>query len=348
MSISKKVLTLLVMMAALALAVAGCGGDDSNGDGGDDATVASSEVSVFCEGECAKALEITDAAKEAQCKVGVSWSDTSFPYGAAAISKSEEAAKQFPNMELITTDGRGDATTQTSQVDDLIARGIDVLVLSPIDAKALAPAAKRAEAAGIKVIASDRSVDAPVVTYVGADNVEAGKVAGDWIVEDSGGEASVVELQGSLGASPTIDRNKGFMDALSAASGIEVVASESADYARDEGLRVMENLLQRFGSGDIDYVFAHNDEMALGAIQAIREADRSDEIKVIGIDGQESALDAIEAGQYAATVIYPLPVPEHIVAAAKICAGEDLPKRIKPSAPLVTEDNVADYKGTTF
>jgi len=110
----------------------------------------------------------------------------------------------------------------------------------------------------------------------------------------------------------------------------------------------MEDVLQRFGSGKINAVFTHNDEMSLGAIQAIREAGRSNEIKVVGIDGQESALRQVKTGRYAGTVVYPLPVPEHILAAAKLCAGEKLPARIKQTAPLVTQANVGKFEGTTF
>jgi ribose transport system substrate-binding protein len=306
------------------------------------------ESSVYCGSGCKRALQIDAKARNAKCTVGVSWSSTAFPYGAAAINRSKQAAKNFPNMKLITVDGRGDATTQSSQIDDLVARGIKVLIISPFDAKALAPAVKRAVDAGVKVIASDRSVDAPVTTYVGADNVEDGQVAGNYVAKLLNGKGNVVELQGSLGASPTIARHKGFEEALKSAPGVKVIASETANYDRAQGLKVMEDLLQRYGSGKIEVVFAHNDEMAIGAIQAIREAGRQDEIKVVGIDGQESALRMVKAGQYAGTVVYPLPVPEHILAAAKVCAGESLPARIKQAAPLVTQENVAKYEGTTF
>jgi ribose transport system substrate-binding protein len=178
--------------------------------------------------------------------------------------------------------------------------------------------------------------------------VETGLNAGKYVVDLTKGQGSVIELQGSLGASPTIARHKGFMEALQASPGVKVVASQTANYDRAQGLKVTEDLLQRYGSGKVDVIFAHNDEMALGAIQAIREAGRADEIKVVGIDGQESALRLVKAGRYAGTVVYPLPVPEHIIAAAKVCAGEQLPERIKQEAPLVTKDNVAKYEGTTF
>jgi ribose transport system substrate-binding protein len=338
--------------ACSAALVAGCG--DDGGGGGSGAAeetfqaLKTGQPSIYCGAECKQALQVDKKAMDAKCTVGLSWSSTGFPYGAAAVNRSKDAAKDFPNMKLLTADGRGSATTQTSQIDDFIARGIDVLILSPFDAKALAPAAKRAEKAGIKVIASDRAVDAPVTTYIGAENEETGANAGKYVGELLKGGGNVIELQGSLGASPTIARHKGFESAIQGNPNVKVIASQTANYDRAQGLKVTEDLLQRYGKGEIDVVFAHNDEMALGAIQAIREAGRDKEIKVVGIDGQESALRLVKAGRYAGTVVYPLPVPEHILAAAKACAGEQVPERIKQEAPLVTKQNVAKYEGTTF
>jgi len=335
-----------VAAACSAALIAGCGGSGGNAERAFQ-KLKPGQPSLYCGAQCRQALEIDAKARNASCTVGLSWSSAAFSYGAAAVSRSKETAKGFPNMKLLTADGRGSATTQTSQIDDFIARGIDVLIISPFDAKALAPAVQRAEKAGIKVIASDRAVDAPVTTYIGADNEEDGANAGKYVVELTKGEGKVIELQGSLGAAPTIARHKGFENAI-AGTGVKVIASETANYDRAEGLKVTEDLLQRYGSGEVDVVFAHNDEMAIGAIQAIREAGREDEIKVVGIDGQESALRRVKAGRYAGTVVYPLPVPEHILAAAKLCADEKVPERIKQSAPLVTRKNVAKYEGTTF
>jgi ribose transport system substrate-binding protein len=349
---SSRIIAAAIACAALLLVAAGCGGDaDSNASGGGEAAFEAlkpGESSVYCNAACQKALRIDDKARNAKCTVAVSWSSTSFPYGAASVERSKKTAKGFPNMTLLTADGRGSATTQTSQVDDFVARGVDVLIISPFDSKALAPAVKRATDAGVKVIASDRNVDAPVTTYIGADNVDAGKAAGDYIVKLLPDGGNVIELQGSLGASPTIARHQGFEDAIKANSDVKVIESQTANYDRAQGLKVTEDLLQAHGSGEVDAIFAHNDEMALGAIQAIREAGRADEIKVVGIDGQESALRLVEAGRYAGTVVYPLPVPEHILAAAKVCAGEKVPERIEQVAPLVTKENVAKYDGTTF
>jgi ribose transport system substrate-binding protein len=347
MNTFRKCVVGVVLLAALGLIVAGCG---ESSDKGDEAfeSLKGGEVSIYCTGECAKELAVTEDEQKVKCKVGVSWSDTSFPYGAAALERTREAAKNFPNMEVFTTDGQGDAVTQSSQIEDMVAKGVEVIAISALDEKSLAPAVKKAESKGVKVIAVDRNVAAPVESYIGADNVEDGKVAGEHVAELLNGKGNVLVLQGSLGASPTIDRGKGFKEAMAENPGIKIIDEPTANYERSEGLSVMQDLLQRFGKGEIDAVFAENDEMSLGAIQAIDEAGRSEEISVVGVDGQESALQAIKAGKYAATVVYPLPVPEDLNAAAKICSGETLPKRIKQTAPLVTKENVDEYMGTTF
>ena len=339
--------TVGVALAAASLlgTVAACGEESNGSSGGSTAAKAEApKPSLYCGAECQAALKLQANPADIDCKVGVSWNSAKHPYGAQTTQKTPQFAKQaFPNMEMFVTDGRGDGGTQAGQVDDLLARGIDVLILSPADAKALAGVAKRAQAEGVKVIASDREVDADVTTYIGSDNVEAGTVVGKWVAEKFPDGAKVAELQGSLGASPTVDRHKGFHDAI-AGSSVQVIAENSADYDRAQGLKVMEDYLQRFGKGQIDVIFAHNDEMAIGAIQAIKEAGRQDEITVTGVDAQASALELVEKGDYAATAAYPLTVKEHTIAAAKLCADEEVPARVKLDSTLITKDNVAKYK----
>lgn len=313
------------------------------------ASLASPPLSVFCSGACKTALTLKADPASIKCTVGLSWNSFLHPYGATTGKRTKDAQKKyFPNMKLVVSDGRGDATVQTNGIDDMIAKGVNVIIISPQDAQALAPAVKRAEAKGIKVIASDRSVNAPVVTYVGADNVDTGRVAAAYIGKILNGKGTVVELQGSPGASPTIDRHKGFSDVLKKFPGVKVIGSQPANYNRADGLRVMADFLQRFGKGKINAVFTHNDEMSLGAIQAIKEAGRSGEIKVVGIDGETDGLNAVKSGAYAGTVVYPIDVPEHLIAAARVCAHESLPKRIKMSALLVTKANVSKFEGKTF
>jgi ribose transport system substrate-binding protein len=301
--------------------------------------------SIYCGETCQGQLQLKADPAGIDCKVGVSWSSASFPYGAKSTQQIPEFAKAFfPKMNVTVSDGRGDATNQSNQVSEMIAQGIKVLILSPQDANALAGVAKQATAAGIKVIAADRQVNAEVSTYIGSDNEEAGLVDGKAVAQTLGGTGSVVELSGSLGASPTIARAAGFRKGISG-SKIQIIASQTANYDRATGLKVMEDLLQRFGTGKIQGVYAHNDQMAFGAIQAIKEAGREGEIKVFGIDGEAEALDLVKDGSYAATVGYPLVVKESAIAAAKLCAGEPLDARIKLDSTLIDNTNVDQYLG---
>jgi ribose transport system substrate-binding protein len=301
--------------------------------------------SIYCGDTCQGQLQLKADPAGIDCKVGVSWSSASFPYGAKSTQQIPEFAKAFfPKMNVTVSDGRGDATNQSNQVSEMIAQGIKVLILSPQDANALAGVAKQATAAGIKVIAADRQVNAEVSTYIGSDNEEAGLVDGKAVAQALGGSGSVVELSGSLGASPTIARAAGFRNGLGG-SKVEIIASQTANYDRATGLKVMEDLLQRFGTGKIQGVYAHNDQMAFGAIQAIKEAGREGEIKVFGIDGEAEALDLVKDGSYAATVGYPLVVKESTIAAAKLCAGEPLDARIKLDSTLIDNTNVDQYLG---
>jgi ribose transport system substrate-binding protein len=301
--------------------------------------------SIYCGDTCKTQLELKADPAGIECKVGVSWSSASFPYGAKSTQQIPEFAKSFfPKMNVTVSDGRADATNQSNQVSEMIAQGIEVLILSPQDANALAGVAKQATAAGIKVIAADRQVNADVSTYIGSDNVEAGLVDGKAVAEALGGTGAVVELSGSLGASPTIARAEGFRQGLEG-SKVEIIASQTANYDRATGLKVMEDLLQRFGAGKIQGVYAHNDQMAFGAIQAIKEAGREGEIKVFGIDGEAEALDLVKDGSYAATVGYPLVVKESVIAAAKLCAGEPVEARIKLDSTLIDGKNVDQYVG---
>ncbi|CAM5396226.1 substrate-binding domain-containing protein [Leifsonia shinshuensis] len=345
---TKKRLTTLsaavAIAAAVALSVAGCSGATGTKaaplKAGD-----KPEVSLYCGSECASQLVLKAKPDTIKCSVGVSWSATSFPYGATSSKQIPELAKRwFPGMSVSVTDGQGDASTQSGQVDQLVAQGVKVLIISSLDAEALKGAVDRALKAGVKVIAADRNVNAPVDTYIGSDNVEAGVVSGKYIAKVLGSKGKIVELAGSLGASPTIARGDGLRTGLQG-SGVQIVSTQTADYDQSKGLSVMQDLLQKYPAGTIDGVYTHNDQMAFGAIQAIKEAGRDKEIKVFSIDGEEKALADIKNGSLQSTVGYPLVTKESVIAAAKLCAGEPIDKRIKLDSTLITTDNVAKYVG---
>jgi ribose transport system substrate-binding protein len=338
-------------MSAVALLAAACGSGGGTGSAQSGSGPAKPiEWSSSCDKTCQSDLTLKGDPDKVECKVGISQNSLKHPYGVAQKAALEKAAKtSFPKMKVITTDGQGDAVTQSSQVQDLVTQNIDVLVITALDAKSLAPAVKAAVDAGVKVINHDRNVATPVTTYIGANSVEAGETAAKFMVDKLGSKGgNVVEIQGTLGASATIDRNKGMENVFKDHPNVKVIATQAADYQRGDAFTAMQDTLQRFKSGNIDAVFAQNDEMALGAIQAIKDAGREKEMFVTGFDGAENAFEAIKAGTEAATVVYPLNAPEAIAAAAKACLGEPLPKSVKLTGPLVTPDNVADFLGKGF
>jgi ribose transport system substrate-binding protein len=329
-----------------AASVSACGGSSGSEASGKAEPI---EWSKSCDDACQQALTLTADPMSIDCTVGISQNSLKHPYGVAQKAGLENAAKRyFPNMKTFSTDGQGDAVTQSSQVYDLISRGIDVLLITPLEADSLVPAVEAAKEAGIKVITHDRTVNTDVQSELLDSNLDAGKAVGQYFVEHLPQGGRVVEITGTLGASASNERMEGFRDAIAANPGIQIVASQTGDYARDQELTVMQDYLQRFPSGQIDGVYAANDEMALGAIQAIEEAGRMDEMFVHGIDAGEDGLQAIKDGREAGTVVYPLNVPEGIVAAAKACAGEDLPKSINLVGPVVTPANIDEFLGTGF
>ena len=335
---------LAVAAASLTLTVSGCTSTTTTGTSVNEQVGEKLAPSIYCGDTCKSQLELKASPDSIDCAVGVSWSSASFPYGAKSTKQIPEFAKKFfPNMKVTVGDGQGDASTQANQISDMIASGIKVLIVSPQDADAVAGVVDKATAAGIKVIAADRQVNTDVSTYIGSDNTEAGRVDGKAVVNQLGGKGDVVELSGSLGASPTIARAKGFREGIQG-SGVKIIASQTADYDRAAGLKVMEDLLQRFGQGKIQAVYAHNDQMAFGAAQAIKEANRT-EIKIFSIDGEVNALKAVQNGTFAATVGYPLVVKESTIAAAKLCAGESIAPRIELDSTLINKANVETYIG---
>ena len=220
-----------------------------------------------------------------------------------------------------------------SNVEDLISQGVDIIMINPTDSDAVKSAVEAANKANIPVITLDRGANGgEVVSHIASDNVAGGKLAGEYVIELLGGKGKVVELEGIPGASAARDRGQGFNEAISGTD-IEVVAKQTANFDRAEGLTVMENILQ--AQPEIDAVFAHNDEMALGAIEAIKASKR--DILVVGFDATDDAKAAVESGEMAATVEQ---LPKEIgamgvEAAVKILNGEKVESMMPVDLQLV-------------
>ncbi|WP_445002396.1 ribose ABC transporter substrate-binding protein RbsB [Exiguobacterium alkaliphilum] len=235
--------------------------------------------------------------KDGDFKIGLSISTLNNPFFVALKDGAEEQATEL-DATLTVADAQNDAAKQVSDVEDMIQKGMDLILINPTDSEAVGAAVQSANDAGIPVITVDRNAESgDVVAHVASDNVAGGKLAGEYMVELVGEGGKVVELEGIPGASATRDRGQGFNEAIDGQ--LDVVAKQSANFDRAQGLTVMENILQ--DNKDIVAVFAHNDEMALGAVQALNSAGLND-VKVIGFDATDDAVKAVEDGTMAATV----------------------------------------------
>ncbi len=278
--------------------------------------------------------------KVSKADIGLSVSTQNNPFFVTLVEGAEKAAKDA-GVELTVVDAGDDATKQVSDIEDLVSKNIKVLIVNPVDSDAVSGAVQDAIDAGVKVIAVDRVVnDVDVDCTIASDNVLGAKLATEYLVEKLGKKAKVAELVGVSGASAAIDRSEGFHKV--ADKKLKVVASQTADFDRAKGMEVMENILQK--NGKIKGVFAANDEMALGAVEAIDGAGKK--IMVVGFDATDDAIEAIKKGKMAATIAQQ---PDLIGAtgvenAVKLMNDEKIEKNIPVEVKLVTKDTLKEDK----
>ncbi|PYG32557.1 ABC transporter substrate-binding protein [Pelagimonas varians] len=284
-------------------------------------------------------------------RVGFAQMESNNPWRIAE-SKSFVDTAESCGWELIATDAAGSAAKQVADVESMIAQGIDVLFLPPREEKPLIPAVKRAQAAGIPTFLVDRSVDpnaavagVDFVAFLGSDFIKQGQQVAEWTIANFKGEKGViVELEGTTGSSPANDRRSGFDDAIAADPRFEIVASQTGDFARDMGRQVMETLLQ--AHPDVNIVYAHNDEMAIGAIQALELAGRKpgEDVMIVSIDGTRDALQAIIDGKMGVTVeSSPFFGPLACETMKRYAAGETIEPWVQVSDRIFTVENAADH-----
>ncbi len=295
-------------------------------------------------------------AKKSHYKVGFSQNASNNPWRLAeTASIKQEAARRGDT--LVFTDASNSASKQVSDVQSMIAQKLDVLLIAPITEDALVPAVLAAKQASIRVILIDRDVNHALakpnqdyVTFIGSDFVLQGKRDADWLIQAMGGQAKIIELEGTTGSSPAIDRKKGFDDEIKAkAPGMQIIASQDGDFNRDTGRRVMETLLQ--AHPDVTAVYAHNDEMALGAISALQAAGKKPGKDVIlcSIDGERDALNAIIAGELGTTVqSSPFFGPISFQTIDQYVSGQKLPNWIVVHDLQFTKANAAQNLANSF
>ena len=266
---------------------------------------------------------------EGNGSIGLSVSTLSNPFFVTLADGAQKKADEA-GVKLITVDAGDDAAKQVSDIEDLISKKISVLIVNPVDSDAVAPAVEAAVQKGIKVIAVDRVVNGVEVDCsIASDNVAGAEMATNYLVELVGEGAEVAELEGITGASATIDRGQGFHNVADAK--LNVVAKQTASFDRAEGMSVMENILQ--AQPGIKGVFAHNDEMALGALEAAAGKD----IVIIGFDATDDALASIKEGGMAATIAQQpdLMGATAVETAIKLINGETVEKVLPVEVTLV-------------
>lgn len=253
------------------------------------------------------------------------------------VSLRDGAQKKADELgyKLVVLDSQNDPSKELSNVEDLMVRGAKVLLINPTDSTAVSNAVAIANRGKIPVITLDRGAEkGEVVSHIASDNVAGGKMAGDFIAEKLGEGAKVIQLEGLAGTSAARERGEGFKQAIDAHK-FEVLASQPADFDRTKGLNVAENLLA--SKGEVQAIFAQNDEMALGALRAVSAANKK--VLIVGFDGTDDGVNAVKSGKMAATVAQQ---PELIGSlgvetAAKILKGEKVEAKIPVDLKVITE-----------
>ena len=282
--------------------------------------------------------------QKATYKVGFAQTESNNPWRLAqTASMKDEAAKL--GWQLVYTDAAGSAAKQVADVNSMIAQGVDAIFLSPREEKPLIPAVMAAKKAGIPLFLIDRGVDPNLakagvdyVTFIGSDFLLEGKMAGEWLAKTTNGKAIILEIEGSTGSSPANDRKTGFDKVIAEHPDMKIVASQTGEFQpRDEGRKTAEALLQAHPEATV--IYAHNDEMAIGAISAIEAAGKKPgkDILIVSIDGEKDGLQAIIDGKMGATVeCNPRFGPAAFKAAIDYSKGEKIP-------PVMTnKDNFYD------
>lgn len=283
--------------------------------------------------------EVTKKAAK-DLKLGVSISTTNNPYFVAMKDGLDKFAGE-KKVSLKVADAQDDAARQADDIQNFISQNVDAILINPVDSKAVVSSIKAANSANIPVILIDRgSEGGDVLTTVASDNVEAGKMAAEFVVKELGEKAKAFELSGVPGASATVDRGKGFNKI--AKTKLDVLSSQSANFDRAKALNTAQNMIQ--GHKDVQVIFAQNDEMALGAAQAVKSAGLKD-ILIVGIDGQPDAHDAIKNGDITATIAQqPAKMGEiAIQAAIDHYQGKKVKKTTVSPIYLVTKETVDQY-----
>ena len=253
----------------------------------------------------------------------------------AANTASIREAEGPAGVELKFTDSQGQVADQVKAIQTFIQQRLDVVAFSPKEETGWDPVLRELKENHVPVICSDRNVKVsdpslqPI--YIGSDLKEEGRRAGEWLAKKMNGRAKIVQLEGNIGGSATLDRTAGFAEAIKAYPEMKIIVSRNADFARDKGKSVMESILKSDEGKPVDAVYAENDDMALGAIQALEQAGRKPghDVTIVAVDAIKDGLQAVIDGKLNCTIeCNPLLGPTIMETAKKLHAGQTVPARI--------------------
>lgn len=284
------------------------------------------------------------AVAEKKLKIGLTVPTLGNPFFVAMSKGAQEVAAKY-NAEVTVVSADHDLAKQTQQFEDFITKGVDLILLSPFDSKGIAGAVQQAKAAGIPVVALDGYAEGGIDTVVMSDNVQAGRLAAEYLVERLGGKGNIVIIDGPP-VSAVTDRIKGFNEVIANYPDIKVVANQNGEGSREKGLQVMETILQ--ANKQIDAVFCINDEEGVGVSIAQEQTGRMDEFFIVAVDGAPSAVDELKKKKsYAGTSAqFPNQMAiQGIELALKIMNGETVEAEVLIPTQFITQENVGFYQG---
>ncbi|MEU3348986.1 ABC transporter substrate-binding protein [Streptomyces sp. NPDC006700] len=342
-----------VCLAAAAALAAGCSKEEGSGAASSDTSQGaqvvqspsadSSGPGCTLEAYGATKIDLKDAV------VGFSQSEKEAnPFRIAETQSIKDEAARLGVKKLLTTNAQSQLSKQISDIKDMLAQGAQLLIVAPLNSDGLEPALQAAAAKHVPVITVDRKLNATAckdyVAFLGSDFVEQGKRAADAMIQVTGGKGKVAILLGASGNNVTTDRTKGFVDQLKAkAPGLQIVAQQTGEFARDKGQQVMEQLIQ--SKPDITAVYAENDEMGLGAVTALKGAGKKPgkDVRIISIDGTRNAVQALADSQYNGVIeSNPRFGPLAFATAQKFFGGESIPENVIISDRAYDASNAKD------
>jgi galactofuranose transport system substrate-binding protein len=265
-----------------------------------------------------------------------------------ANTESIKAEAAMRGIDLKFADAQGKQENQIKSIRSFIAQQVDVIAFSPVVETGWEPVLQEAKDAGIPVVLTDRAVDVSdpslYTSLLGADFVEEGRRAGRWAVEATGGTAKIAVLEGTPGSAPAVDREKGFEEIIASQPGMKIIKLQTGNFERAKGREVMEAFLKSPEGNDINLLFSHNDDMALGAVQAIEAAGKKPgaDIKIVSIDGIRDAFVAMTQGKINCVVeCNPIIGPQLFDIIEKVANGKEVPKRVTVEEGVFPQDKAA-------